>query len=117
MSVIGLATLFDFYFDKNRVEIPELETSSTDENQEHKSILLISQTNGIGAKTLAEKTISRKFQLKSHDRFVQKYYQLRNYQVLKAEVQTQTAPIINTYHFLAFKNYYYSIPDDIPINS
>ncbi len=117
VAVIGLATLFDHYFDKNKAEAEEIEASSSKENQEQKTILLISQSPNFGVKTLAEKTIARKLQLKSQDKFVQKYYQLRNYQVLKAEVQTQTTPLISTYHYLAFKNYFYSVPDDIPLNS
>jgi len=117
VAVIGLATLFDHFFDKNTAEAKEIEASSSRENQEQKSIFLISQTPNFGVKTLAEKTIPRKLQLKSQDKFIQKYYQLRNYQVLKAEVQTQTTPLISTYHYLAFKNYFYSVPDDIPLNS
>jgi hypothetical protein len=115
VAVIGLATLFDHYFDKNIAEAKEIETRSSKENQEHKTLVFISQSTNIGVKTTVEKTVPRKLQLKSHDKFLQKYYQLRNYQVLKAEVQTQTTPLINTYHYLAFKNYFYSIPDDIPL--
>ena len=115
-AVIGIAALFDIYFDNNRIELKEIETNSQDE-KEQGSILLINQTINSGAKVTAGKTVIKKPQLKSHDKFIQKYYQLRNYQVLKAEVQTQTAPLINAYHYLAFKNYFYSIPDDIPLNS
>lgn len=116
-AVIGVAALFDFYFDNNRVEISEIETSSPEDEKDQGSVLLINQTINSGAKYSAGKTVVRKPQLKSHDKFVQKYYQLRNYQVLKAEVQTQTTPLINTYHYLAFKNYFYSVPDDDPLNS
>ncbi|HPE78258.1 MAG TPA: hypothetical protein PLC80_19350 [Draconibacterium sp.] len=117
VAVIGLATLFDHYFDKNTAEAKEIESRSTKENQEQKSLVFISQSSNIGVKTTVEKTVPRKIQVKSQDKFIQKYYQLRNYQVLKAEVQTQTTPLINTYHYLAFKNYFYSVPDDIPLNS
>lgn len=117
VAVIGLATLFDHYFDKNTAEAKEIESRSTKENQEHKTLVFISQTSNITVKTTVEKTFPRKIQLKSQDKFIQKYYQLRNYQVLKAEVQTQTTPLISTYHYLAFKNYFFSVPDDIPLNS
>ncbi|HSH20160.1 MAG TPA: hypothetical protein VLA03_06890 [Draconibacterium sp.] len=116
-AVIGMATLFDIYFDKNEAEFEEIEASSSDHNQEQKSILLISQSPNFSVKTLEDKILVRKFQIKSQDRFVQKYYQLRNYQVLKAEVQKQTAPLINSYHYLAYKNYFFSDPDDNPLNS
>jgi hypothetical protein len=116
-AVIGIAALFDFYFDNSQVDVNEIETGSPENEKEQGSILLINQTINSGAKASASKTIVRKPQIKSHDKFIQKYYQLRNYQVLKAEVQTQTAPLINAYHYLAFKNYFYSLPDDIPLNS
>lgn len=111
-----MATLFDIYFDKNELESAEIESNQSKDEKGPDSILLISQTPNFGAKTFEQKTFSRKVQIKSHDKFFQKYYQLRNYQVLKAEVQTQTAPLINSYHYLAFKNYFYSIPDDVPLN-
>jgi len=114
-AVIGMATLFDIYFDKNELESAEIESSQSKEEKGPDTILLISQTSNFGAKTFEQKIFVRKVQIKSHDKFMQKYYQLRNYQVLKAEVQTQTAPLINAYHYLAFKNYFYSIPDDIPL--
>jgi cell division protein FtsL len=115
--VIGIATLFDIYFDNKQVEIEEIEANSSDDENETDTILLISQSSNLGAKTSVNKTVVRKLQLKSQDKFIQKYYQLRNFQVLKAEVQTQTTPLISSYHFLAFKNYFYSIPDDVPLNS
>ena len=116
-AVIGIAALFDIYFDNNRVEINEFETSSPEDEKEQGSILLINQTINSGAKVSAGKTVVRNPQLKSHDKLVQKYYQLRNYQVLKAESQTQTTPLINSYHYLVFKNYFYSVPEDNPLNS
>jgi len=116
-AVIGIAALFDIYFDNNRVELNEFETSSPEDEKEQGSILLINQTINSGAKVSAGKTVVRNPQLKSHDKLVQKYYQLRNYQVLKAESQTQTTPLINSYHYLVFKNYFYSVPEDNPLNS
>lgn len=116
-AVIGIATLFDIYFESNQKEIDEIEANSSKDDKAKDTILLISQTTDLGAKTSVQKAFARKLQVRSHDKFIQKYYQLRNYQVLKAEVQTQTAPLINSYHYLAFKNYFYSIPDDVPLIS
>ena len=117
MAVIGMATLFDIYSDKNSVEFKEIEASSSENNENQNSILLISQSPNLGVKTLEQKIHVRKFQINSQDRFIQKYYQLRNYQLLKAEVQKQTAPLINSYHYLAYKNYFFTDPDDDPITS
>jgi len=117
VAVIGMASFFDMYFVGSHVKLEETGTGSANEDKKQESILLISQTINLDLKTPVQKTVERKSQLKSHDKFIQKYYQLRNYQVLKAEVQTQTTPLINTYHYLAFKNYFFSIPDDVPLIS
>lgn len=117
VAVIGIAALFDIYFENDRIEIKETEAGSSEGEKEQDSILLIGQSTNFGAKTSENKTLVRKLHVKSHDKFIQKYYQIRNYQVLKAEVQTQTTPLINSYHYLAFQNYFYSLPDDVPLNS
>lgn len=115
VAVIGLASLFDIYLDENKVKPDETEQTKKEKKQE--KIVLISQVTNFDLKTQVQKTVVRKLQVKQHDKLIQKYYQLRNYQVLKAEVQTQTTPLINTYHYLAFKNYFFSVPDDIPLIS
>ena len=117
VAVIGMASLFDIYFDESKVKPEETETSQTNDEKKQEKIVLISQSANFDLKTQVQKNVVRKLQVKLHDRLLQKFYQLRNYQVLKAEVQTQTTPIINTYHYLAFKNYFFSVPDDIPLIS
>lgn len=117
VAVIGMASLFDIYFDESKVKPEETETSQTNDEKKQEKIVLISQSANFDLKTQVQKTTVRKLQVKLHDKLLQKFYQLRSYQVLKAEVQTQTTPIINTYHYLAFKNYFFSVPDDIPLIS
>lgn len=114
LAVIGIASLFDSYFEKNPAKFDSIEKKSEEKTAEHNTVYLISQSNSFGAKTSVQKTVTRKLQLKSHDKFIRQYHQLRNYQVLKAEVQLQTTPLISTYPYLAFKNYFFSDPDDAP---
>jgi len=117
VAVIGFASLFDHYFDKNPEEFKEIQSESKANNNNQNTVYLISQTNAVVVKASVQKTLNNKFQLKSHDKFIQKYHQIRNYQVLKAEVQTQTTPLIHSYHYLAFKNYFFSDPDDDPLGA
>jgi len=117
VAVISMASLFDIYFDDTMIKPEEIQTDSAKDEKKLEKIVLISQSTNVDLKTQVQKTVVRKFQVKAHDKYIQKYYQLRNYQVLKAEVQNQTAPLINSYHYLAFQNYFYSIPDDIPLIS
>ena len=115
--VIGLAMCFDIYFKDKKVDIAGIETNSSDNSNDQNTVHLITQSMDLGVKTYAQKIVARKIQIKSQDKYIRKYYQLRNYQVLKAEVQKQTTPLINSYHYLAYKNYFFTNPDDIPLIS
>ena len=117
VMAIALASVFDVYLDKNIEETKEVKSESKDTTKDHHSIYFIAQNNFVAAKTSVQKNFDRKLQLKSHDKFIRKFHQLRNHQVLKAEVQLQTTPMINSYHYLAFQNYSFSNPDDIPLRS
>ena len=117
LAVIGVASMFDVYFENNPDRLVEMQSESTGNSREQGKMYFVTQTNSIGTKTSAQKHTGRKLQVKSHDKLIQKYHQLRNYQVLKTEVQTQTTPLINSYHYLAFKNYFFTNPDDEPLVS
>jgi len=117
VAVIGVATLFDVYFENNPEKLKVIQTESADNTDRQSIIYFVNQTNTFDVKTSSQKDTGRKLQVKSHDKFIQKYHQLRNFQVLKAEVQTQTSPLILSYHYLVFKNYFFSAPDDEPLIS
>ncbi len=113
-GLIAVAALFDVYFENSGVQIAGVEKSADGNTGEKGSVQLYSQTVDLGGKIQVLKVAQRKIQPKSHDKLLQQFHQHRNYQVLKAEVQTQTAPLILTYHYLAFRNYVYISPDDFP---
>jgi hypothetical protein len=113
-AVIAVAAVFDIYFENRGVQVANIEKSASDSENEKSSVQLFSQNFDFGVKIQVLKTVQRKIQLKAHDKFLQHFHQLRNYQVLKAEVQTQTAPQILTYKYLSFLSFIYFSPDDIP---
>ncbi len=115
--IIGVATIFDIYFENNPDKLKVIQTESTDNTNEQGVVYFVAQINTFDVKTSNQKNPIRKLQVQSHDKFIQKYHQLRNFQVLKAEVQTQTSPLILSYHYLVFKNYFFSSPDDEPLIS
>lgn len=117
LAVIGVASMFDVYFENNPDKLEEMQSESADNTGEQGKMYFVSQTNTISAKTSTQKDAGRKLLIKSHDKFIQKYHQQRNYQVLKAEVQTQSTPLILSYHYLVFKNYFFTSPDDEPLIS
>jgi hypothetical protein len=113
--VIGSAFVFDTYLNTESSFIINSEENSQQEKTTQSTIYLVNQVNAGGLKLSFPKINNRHFQLVSHDKYLQKYHQIRNYQVLKAEVQTQTAPLILSYHYLVFQNYFFSFPDDVPL--
>ena len=117
VAIIGVATLFDVYFENNPEKLKVMQTETSDNKGEQSIMYFVNQTNTFDVKTSSQKNTGRKTLVKSHDKFIQKYHQLRNFQVLKAEVQTQTSPLILSYHYLVFKNYFFSSPDDEPLIS
>lgn len=113
-GMIAVAAVLDIYFESTGIQLAGVEKSTDNNTREKGSVQLYSQTVDLGGKIQVLKTVQRKIQPKSHDKLLQQFHQHRNYQVLKAEVQTQTTPLILTYHYLAFRNYVYISPDDFP---
>lgn len=117
VAIISVASLFDIYFENNPEKLVEMQAGSADDPGVQDRIYFVSQVNTVDAKTSFQKSIGRRLQVELNTRFVQKYYQLRNYQILKEKVQKQTAPLIFSYHYLVFRNYFFTVPDDEPLVS
>lgn len=114
VALIGVAFLFDAYLDKNPAEIDSIRSESgKNQTQDTGSVYLITtQSSSLTLKTAGEKSVQRKLQIQLHDKFLRQYHQKRNYQVLKAELTTQSAPIIQSYHYLVFENHFFPQPDE-----
>ena len=117
-ALICTALLFDVYVEKNSVEISKIETEQEESKNNTNTVYLIAQSNSVSVKSSLPKTQVRKIQLKSHDKLIQKHHQLRNFQVFKAEVDTQTTPLITSYHYLIFQRHFFGLPDEeVPLIS
>lgn len=115
---IGFASLLDSYLERNPVQIKQIDTGSNHSANEHGTIYLFTQANyTVNAKTSVQKAPSRKLYEQSHNKFLQKYHQLRNYQVLKADEKTHKVTLFLSYHYLVFRNYFYTVPDYDPLLS
>ncbi len=114
-AVLGFASLLDNYLEKNQVQIDKMDTNSNHSDSEHGTIYLFTQANNpFNGNTFVLKTSSRKLFDQSHDKLLQKYHQLRNFQVLKADEKTYKIPLFLSYHYMVFRNYYFTVPDDDP---
>jgi len=113
IAAIGLASVLDIYLEKNPLLLCETEATSEIPEEEHGVIYLVTQgTNSLNAKTSVQKTPDRKPDQQSHDKFLQKYHQLRNYQVLKAEAKNQKNITVLFCHILIIRDYNCFFPDD-----
>lgn len=117
VTLIGAAIVLDIYFEKNPIEFNQMESKSDQTSVEHGTIYLFAQGNSLNAKTSFQKTFDRKLFQKSHDKLFQKYHQLRNYQIIKADSQIRIAPLTLAFHYLVFRNCSYTVPDDEPLIS
>lgn len=116
VAIIGAAFLLDVYFENNPAELDTIQAENQTKTKDPGGVYLIAQAGTTGAETSFQKSSSRKLQVQSHDKFLRKYHQHRNNDVLKAEVQVQTAPIIQSYHYLVFQNYFFTQPDEDPLS-
>lgn len=114
VAVIATAFVLDVYFGNNQQELEKIQAQSEEQSNEAGKVYLVAQTAPGTVKTSEQKTSTRTPQLQSHDKFLRKYYSNRNYQVLKAEVVTQTTPLISSYHYLVFQNHFVS-PEEDPL--
>jgi len=115
-ALIGVAFVLDGYFKNNPVKIAE-ENSQQGHNAEQPGVYFFAQSTTINVKTTVQNTPDRKFFQQSHDKLLQKYHQLRNYQVLKTDAREEKEPLRLSHHFLVFRSYFYSFPDDVPLLS
>jgi len=116
-ALVIAAIFFDVYFENDSLGVNQIETSQEENQNTPGNIYLFAQSNTINAKSSVQKIQFRRIQLKSHDKLIQRYHQLRNYQVLKAEVETDTTPIITSYHYLVFQQHFFSSLKDEPLIS
>ena len=113
-ALIIAAVLFDNYFETHPVEFEKIETDAGQHSADPQFIYLFNSTSSFSAKTPGFKNSSRKLFEQSHNKLLRKYHQIRNYQVLKADCDKTANLLIFSYHYLTFRHYYFTFPDDDP---
>ncbi|MFW5831361.1 MAG: hypothetical protein ACOCVA_03870 [Prolixibacteraceae bacterium] len=110
LGVITAATIMDFYFDENAIEIAaEAESGQTADEQA--AIYLFSQTGNATAKTFIQKNQNRKLFVE-HDKFLQRYHESKSFEKLKTKEKEPVTPLFLTFYCLLFRNHYFTVPDD-----
>jgi len=110
-GIIAGATVFDSYFDNNEIEIETASEESDNTANEPAKVYLFSQVNNLAAKTSAQKNTSRKY-FEQHTKFLQRYHESKNFRDLKLDEKKPKTPLFLSFHYLIFRNYFFSLPDD-----
>ena len=116
-ALLGFAFILDNRWEKESVEIADNNTQKNHDTEEPGIVYFFVQCNTtFSAKVLTQISVRKLFQ-QSHDKFIQKYHQLRNYQLLKCEAKNLKKPCILILYFLEFKNGSGNLSDEIPLIS
>ena len=118
MSLLGFAFILGSYLGNKSIDVVDKNTQKSHDAEVPCVVYFFAQNaTTFSAKISVQKTSDRKLFQQSHDKFIQKYHQLRNYQLLKCEAENLKEPIILTFHFWEFRNCFYSLSDDVPLIS
>lgn len=113
-ALMGIAFVFDAYTTPSSalVETEQKAPEQQNESQETHSVYFIAQNNLLAAKTSVQKSLPRNLLSKAYGKYIRKHHELCNHQVLKAEVQLYTTPLIAAYHYLVFQTCFFTDPDE-----
>ena len=112
--LIGSAAVFDMYHASNQKLADSLTKVPAKKDMEGCKMSFCNQVNTYNLKTPAGE-FSIRFRLAyTQDKFLLKHYNLRTFQLMKAESLHSFFPVICSFHSLPFNRELYSSPDDMP---
>ena len=114
VMLIGSAAVFDMYYSANQKLAGSLSKVPTQDDIQGSKMFFCNQVNTYNLKTPASE-FSVRFKLAyTQDKFLLKHYNLRMFQLMKAESLHSSLPVFSTFHSLPFNRVQYFSPDDIP---
>lgn len=114
IALIGSAAVFDMYHSVNQKLTKSASKVPAKQDVQGSKMFFCNQTNTFNLKTPASE-FSVRFKLAfTQDKFLVKYYNLRMFQLMKAESVHSSFPVFCSFHSLPFNRVLYFSPDDIP---
>lgn len=112
--LVGAAALFDMYHTGNQKLADTIRKIPVPKDIDSGKIYICNQVNTFNLKTPAtELSVSFRF-YSTQDKFILKYYNMRTFQLMKAESAQANFAVVHSYHSLPFNRVVYSSPDDTP---
>ncbi|HAH26075.1 MAG TPA: hypothetical protein DCL77_20330 [Prolixibacteraceae bacterium] len=114
IALISSAAVFDMYHTSSQKLADSLSRVPLRKDMDGCKMFFCNQVNTYNLKTPAGE-FSVRFRLAyTQDKFLVKHYNLRTFQLMKAESLHSFFPVICSFHSLPFNRVLYSSPDDIP---
>ena len=112
--LVSGAAVFDIYHVANQKLADNVRKNPASNNTENSQLFLCNQLPTYNLKT-AGSDFTVRFRLSySQDKFLLKHYNLRTFQMMKAETVHSFFPSVSSFHSLPFNRVLYASPDDTP---
>lgn len=114
LLLVGGAAVFDLYHVSSQKVADNLRKNPSSEKTECNKVFFCNQLPTYNLK-ISGNDFSIRFRLAcSQDKYLVKYYNLRTFQLMKAETVHSFFPSVSSFHSLPFNRVLYASPDDTP---
>jgi hypothetical protein len=114
LALVAAAAVFDMYHSANQKLTEKIRKIPVSDETETNKTFVCTQVPTINLKTLGSEFSVRFRYACTQDKFLLKYYNLRTFQMMKAEALHSSFPVICSFHSLPFNRVLYASPDDTP---
>ena len=114
LALVAAAAVFDMYHSANRKLTEKINKIPVSDDTETNKTFFCTQVTSSNLKTLGSEFSVRFRFACTQDKFLLKYYNLRTFQLMKAEALHSSFPVICSFHSLPFNRVLYASPDDTP---
>jgi hypothetical protein len=112
--MVSAAALFDMYHSPSLKIAKQAHKFPTPDQSDSNKIFFYNQVPSNNLKTPGNDVVVRFRFACTQDKFLLKYFNLRTFQMMKAETVHACFPAVNSFHSLPFNRVIYSSPDDTP---
>ncbi len=114
LVLVSGAAVFDLYHVANKKLSDNIRKQPSSNEAENNKVFFCNQLPTYNLKTTGN-DLSVRFRLSfSQDKYLLKYYNLRTFQLMKAETVHCFVPSVCSFHSLPFNRVLYASPDDTP---
>lgn len=114
LALVAAAAVFDMYHSANRKLTEKINKIPVPDETQTNKTYVCTQIPTYNLKTLGSEFSVRFRFACTQDKFLLKYYNLRTFQLMKAEALHSSFPFLCSYHSLPFNRVVYASPDDTP---